>query len=270
MLSLTNKLTIMSTSSKSRRNWTQNELIAAFNLYCKISFGSIHHRNPKIIELANLIRRTPSAVALKLSNFASFDPELKARGIKGLRNASKKDAEIFDQFYENRENLAFNSEIVRAEFEEKTLEEKHIQELPELENYKGEEKLRYIKTRVNQSFFRAMILANYDGKCAITGIDISQMLFASHIIPWSQNIEHRLNPSNGICLSAHFDTAFDKGLISFDNNYCLILNPILAKYELQPYYISWFKQFEGVKMKLPYKAMPGIEFLEWHREQLLK
>lgn len=259
----------MTTSKNLRKNWTQNELIAAFNLYCKIPFGSIHHRNSRIVELANLIHRTPSAVAFKLSNFASFDPELKVRGIKGLKNASKKDAEIFDRFYENREDLAFESEIVLAGFEEKTVEEKHRKDLPDLESLKGEEKQRYVKTRVNQNFFRAMILSNYEGKCAITRIDISQMLFASHIVPWSQNIENRLNPANGICLSAHFDTAFDKGLISFDNNYRLLLNPILKDNQLKAYYTNWFKQFEGVELKLPYKAKPGLEFLKWHREEYL-
>lgn len=259
----------MTTSNSVHKNWTNKELIAAFNLYCKIPFGSIHHGNPRIVELANLIHRSPNAVALKLSNFASFDPELQARGIRGLKHASKKDAKIFDRFYENRENLAFESEIVLAGFEEKTVEEKHRQELPELENYKGEEKQRYVKTRVNQGFFRAMILANYDGKCAITGIDISQMLFASHIIPWSESAEHRLNPSNGICLSAHFDTAFDKGLISFDKNFRLILNPVLKENQSKPYFFKWFERFEGVALKHPYKAKPGLEFLEWHKKKYL-
>ncbi len=258
----------MSSSTPLRRNWTQKELIAAFNLYCKIPFGSIHHRNPKLIELANLIHRTPGAVAFKLSNFASFDPELKARGIKGLKNASKKDAEIFEQFYSDREGLAFESEKVRAEFEEKTVEEKLRTELPELDNFAGEEKQRYVKTRVNQHFFRAMILANYDGKCAITGIDIPQMIFASHIIPWSKSTEHRLNPANGICLSAHFDAAFDKGLISFDSDYKLVLNQSLTENQEKPYYINWFKQFEGKTLNLPFKAKPELEFLEWHRKEL--
>lgn len=258
----------MGTSLQPRRIWTQKELIAAFNLYCKISFGSIHHRNPKIISLSEIIKRTPSAVTFKLSNFASFDPELKARGIKGLKNASKKDGEIFEQFYENREKLAFESEIALAEFEEKTVEEKHRQELPELESYVGKEKQRYVKTRINQSFFRAMILANYNGKCAITGIDIPQMIFASHIIPWSKNKEHRLNPSNGICLSAHFDAAFDKGLISFDNNYHLIINPVLVENQTKSYFSNWFKQFEGIELNLPHKAKPDLEFLAWHKETM--
>lgn len=251
--------------NKMRRNWNDQELVVAFNLYCKIPFGTIHHRNAKIIELANLINRTPNAVALKLSNFASFDPELQARGIRGLQNASKKDAEIFDRFYFDRETLAFESEIQRASFENRTIEEKY--KITDLGDLKGEEKQRYVKTRVNQHFFREMILANYDGKCAITGIDISQMLFASHIIPWSESEKLRLNPANGICLSAHFDTAFDKGLISFDNDYHLVINQMLNENQKKNYFFQWFKQFEGINLNVPYKAKPKLEFLEWHRNR---
>ncbi|MCU1296533.1 MAG: restriction endonuclease [Acidobacteriaceae bacterium] len=54
-----------------RHDWTREELIVAFNLYCKIPFGRIHIRNPQVIELARLIGRTPSAVSWKLANFAS-------------------------------------------------------------------------------------------------------------------------------------------------------------------------------------------------------
>src|SRR5271155_4885876 len=57
-----------------RRDWTREELIVAFNLYCKIPFGRIHIRNPLIIELAKAIGRTPSAVSWKLANFARLDP----------------------------------------------------------------------------------------------------------------------------------------------------------------------------------------------------
>jgi hypothetical protein len=57
-----------------RRFWTRNELIVAFNLYCKMRFGQLHRRNPQVIQLANQLGRTPSAVAMKLCNFAAFDP----------------------------------------------------------------------------------------------------------------------------------------------------------------------------------------------------
>ena len=50
--------------------------------------------------MANLIGRSPGAVAFKLGNFGSFDPELKKRGIGGLPNTSKLDKEIWDEFLE--------------------------------------------------------------------------------------------------------------------------------------------------------------------------
>jgi putative restriction endonuclease len=40
-----------------RRDWTREDLIVAFNLYCKIPFGQIHIRNPQVIELAKAIGR---------------------------------------------------------------------------------------------------------------------------------------------------------------------------------------------------------------------
>lgn len=74
--------------------WTREELILAFNLYCKLPFGKMHKGNPEIIHLASLIGRTNSSVALKLGNLASLDPSLQARGIKGAQNTSKLDKEI--------------------------------------------------------------------------------------------------------------------------------------------------------------------------------
>jgi putative restriction endonuclease len=62
-----------------RRDWTREELIVAFNLYCRIPFGRIHIRNPLVIELAKAIGRTPSAVSRKIANFARLDPALQKR-----------------------------------------------------------------------------------------------------------------------------------------------------------------------------------------------
>ena len=81
--------------------WTKEELKLAINLYCKLPFGRLHKLNPEVIHVAKLIGRTPSSVAYKLVNFASLDPSLKARGIKGASNASKLDAEIWNEFFEN-------------------------------------------------------------------------------------------------------------------------------------------------------------------------
>lgn len=60
----------------------------------------------------------------------------------------------------------------------------------------GEDKISLTKQRKGQDYFRRMILANYGGRCALTGIDIPQLLLASHIIPWADKShkKDRLNP----------------------------------------------------------------------------
>ena len=83
-------------------------------------------------------------------------------------------------------------------------------------------------------------MVNYLSKCAITGIDIPDLLFASHIIPWSKNEDERLNPENGICLSALYDRAFDKGYISINDRFEVLISPILKKKQKENYYEKYF------------------------------
>ena len=182
-----------------RRNWTREELILAFNLYCKLPFGSLHSRNPRIIVLSKIIERTPNAVALKLTNFASFDPYLQSRGIKGMKNAGKMDKEVWNEFANNWEDLIFESENILAKFQGKNKILSDTESIS-IDNLDGEDKYREIKTRVNQRFFRQVILNNYSCRCAICNINIPDLLIAGHIIPWSANKKERLNPQNGICL----------------------------------------------------------------------
>jgi len=72
-------------------NWNHDQLLVAFNLYCQMLFGKMHSRNPEIIRLATLIGRTPSALAMKLTNIARLDPAITSIGRKGLNGASAAD-----------------------------------------------------------------------------------------------------------------------------------------------------------------------------------
>ncbi|PCH61796.1 MAG: hypothetical protein COC19_04245 [SAR86 cluster bacterium] len=58
------------------RNWVREEVWAALVLYLKTEFGRIHKGNPEIIALSQKIYRTPSSVALKMSNLAALDQTL--------------------------------------------------------------------------------------------------------------------------------------------------------------------------------------------------
>lgn len=135
----------------------------------------------------------------------------------------------------------------------------------------GEDRVSLTKQRRGQEYFRRMILRNYGSRCAITGIDIPQLLLASHIIPWAEKLhkQDRLNPSNGICLSALYDKAFDQGLITISpDDYTVCLSPVLREHETQAYFDKHFGNIAGQKITMPTAYLPDRDFLAYHREHV--
>jgi putative restriction endonuclease len=253
-----------------RNLWSKEELILAFNLYLKIPFGKMHSTNKDIIHLANLIGRTPNSIALRLVNFASVDPALKARGIKGMDGGIKIVQPIWDEFFGNQESLIFLSEQILAKKENTSIENKYKEILSDLKDLKGESIMREVKTRVNQSVFRQMVLTNYATKCAITGIDIPELLLASHIIPWSKNEKERLNPENGICFSPLYDKAFDKGYIGISENYKVIISNTLKKKKETIFFKKHFEIIDNLRINEPLKYLPKREFLQFHLDTVFQ
>ena len=244
--------------------WTREELILTFNLYLKIPFGKISSRNSEVQALARLLGRTDNSIALRLTNFAACDPYLVQRGIKGMVGGLNQVIPIWNEFADNRDALLFESERILAEMQYGSLEKKYPYIYKDLSNLQGESKIREVKTRVNQNVFRKIVLTNYNHQCALSGIDVEELLIASHIMPWSVNKEERLNPANGICLSALYDKAFDQGLISFDMKYNLVLSKRLKKNVGKEYYNKYFGNIEGQQLRMPNKFLPEKRFLEWH------
>jgi putative restriction endonuclease len=249
--------------------WNIEELILAVNLYCKLPFGRLHRLNPEVIHLANLIGRTPSSIAYKLVNFASLDPSLKSRGIKGASNASKLDAEIWNEFFNNWDILPFESEKLLANFEHTSVEQlNHIQEfeLPK----EGKMREQVVKVRVNQSFFRSSILASYNNTCCITGIQQPEFLIAGHIKPWSIDEKNRLNPQNGIAINALHDKAFETGLMTITPDFKIKISPTLFKQKKSKSIEEYFLKLDNQDIILPSRFLPDIEFLKYHNEVRFK
>lgn len=253
-----------------RRNWTKDELILTFALYLRLPFGKMHHNNIDVINLSKLINRTPGAIAMRLGNFASLDPYHQQRGIKGLTGGTSVCQPIWDEFFENKETLFFESERILAELEHKTIESKFESLLENTKLLKGEAKVREVKTRVNQYVFRQIVLLNYSNKCAITGIQLPELLIASHIIPWSIDDKNRLNPMNGLCLNALHDKAFDSGLIAIrPEDYTIVLSDRLKqKKMINSAFESNFIAYENKSILLPDKFLPQPEFLDWHLKNI--
>jgi putative restriction endonuclease len=247
-----------------RRDWTREELIVAFNLYCRIPFGRIHIRNPLIIELAKAIGRTPSAVSWKLANFARLDPALKRRNIVGATHGGQAEVNIWNEFNNNWEGLAFESERLLENMTGRTPEAvEDIQAFPE-----GRTRETLVRTRINQGFFRAAVLAAYGSRCCITGLSISQLLNASHIVPWVVDVKNRTNPRNGLCLSAIHDRAFDCGLLTVTPDLKIKISPKLKVKAADATVQELFWRFEDSSISIPRRFAPDETFLRYHNESV--
>lgn len=250
-----------------RRLWTRNEFMVVFNLYLKTPFGKMYSTNPDVVRLADLIGRSANSVALRLVNFAACDPILRQRGIKGMEGGIKQCQPYWDEFFADKDKFIFESEQILARYQKTSLKSKYKKTLLDIsDDLTGEDKERVVKTRVNQNVFRAIILANYNSTCALSGIDIPELLVASHIMPWADDKEERLNPENGICLSSLYDKAFDQGLITFSDDYKTILSSKIKANVGKTYYADFFEPIDGKQLLTPEKYFPNKRFLEYHRD----
>jgi putative restriction endonuclease len=252
-----------------QRLWTKEELILAINLYCKLPFGKLHRNNPEIVKLAAIIGRTPNSIAFKLVNFASLDPSLQARGIKGASNVSNLDREIWNEFYNNWNLLPYESEKLKAAKFRSTIEKENQIDENELPK-EGKEREQVVKVRVNQHFFRQCILASYKYSCCITGIQQPELLIASHIRPWGIDEKNRLNPRNGIAINALHDKAFEHGYLTITPEYIINVSSILLKQSQNASISDNFTKFHKAEMHLPSRFLPDGEFLKYHNQERFK
>ena len=252
------------------KNWTREELLVAIKVYCALAFGQFHSKHPKIIEVSQALGRTPSSLAMKLCNFASLDPTMAGKGLKG---ASKADKEMISALLEAPEAVILDSELAYQNLViNHSLTGHHQLSTAEFvyNSVENTEQVATVKVRTVQAFFRKMIISSYQYHCAVCRLNVPELLIASHIIPWSVNEKLRVMPTNGISMCALHDRAFDRGLISFDAKYHMLISPKL--HECQPNEAKkiLLLNYEHQKMKLPFRFYPDNQSLKWHRENVFQ
>ena len=246
-------------------NWTRPETLAALHVYFQLPFGQLHRTQPKIKQLADWIGRTANSVALKLVNFASLDPQVIASGRKGMGNASSLDKTIWQEL-----QVSFDPVALEAAAEYEKLATGHgidpdkelIDELEAFEE--GKTKTANVQVRVNQARFRKAVLTSYDATCCISGLRHEKLVIASHIVPWSQDTKNRLNPQNGLCLSALHDRAYDQGLITVMPDFTVRVSKALKASKPDKYMAMSLVTIDGMAITLPERFRPAPEFLTFH------
>lgn len=251
--------------------------MVALNIYHKLTFGQFHARQKVVIAVAEKLGRTSDSVAMKLSNFASLDPALKMRGIKGLEGASKLDNVMWNEFHADlNETVPASEAALRTLFE--TDEESELEVVPKV-GIRVSKRLpngptdatANVKVRRGQEFFRDAVLNNFGGRCGVTGLSVRELLVASHILPWGTHAAERLNVRNGLCLSRLHDAAFDRGLITFDERLRLRLSPRLEFDLTQRCVAENFAAYSGETLTIPDDAaLPEPAFLKHHRTRIFQ
>ncbi|MCC9073252.1 HNH endonuclease [Flavobacterium sp. F-65] len=150
-----------------------------------------------------------------------------------------------------------NSFIAIQEEAKKIIERKPINS-----KHKETERLSQVKTRIYQDVLKKYLSENYENCCALCEIDQPELLVASHIIPWSVDKEKRLDLSNCILLCNFHDKLFDKGFISLDEKFRVIISKKLSK--------NVAKLLKDTVFKKPNEDCPNQEYLNLHREEIYR
>ena len=258
--------------------WTRAELLAALHLYLQLPFGQLHRGQPRIVQLAAWLGRTPSSVAMKLVNIASLDPAITGTGRAGLTKASNLDRDVWAELTASWSAVAQQAaaayEALAAQEGLTPIEADRIAstELPDVEGQIAAatttEREALVKVRINQVRFRRWVLASYGGRCCVTGLQEPRLLLASHIVPWSESPANRMNPRNGLCLSPLYDRAFDQGLITITPGTLKIrVGQSLRDAVADKYIQLSLVALDGVPIRPPERFLPDDELLAWHQRQ---
>ena len=252
-----------------RTNWTRQQLLVAFALYCRMPFGKISARHPDIIRVAAAIGRTPAALSMKMGNIASLDPAITSTGRRGLSQAAASDRAMWEEMNSDWERFAVECEqaLLAADALSASSDGSVIPDYDDLPI--GANRVITATTRIGQQFFRSAVLSAYNGQCCITGLAIPQLLIASHIVPWRHDAANRTNPQNGLLLSALHDRAFDAGLLTINDDMTVRVSSKQTALAGE-FFATAIGYYDGRPIALPEKFAPHQDFLSYHREHIFK
>lgn len=251
------------------QKWTHEETCMAFALYFLIGPSKADGHNPDVQALARALGRTPGAVALKLANIAAFDVNRTAQGRVGMAHGSKLDAAMWEEYEREGEPfLDYALDLlghaghgkVAIEFDSLASAERGLEHLPQ-----STERRALVRQRVNQSYFRDMLLEVYHKRCCLTGIAVPELLVASHIKPWAacESAADRLTARNGLLLDALHDRAFDRGLMTIDKN---LRMRISSRVKHTAENDRWLWAYDGERITVPAGCRPAPEFITYHND----
>lgn len=128
-------------------------------------------------------------------------------------------------------------------------------------SFRVEDSVVQAKTRGPfQEHFRQVLMDHYDGRCALCDIRLERLLVAAHIVPWSADPDHRLNPRNGILLCRTHHVLLDEGIVRVHAD--LSVEVKTPKDELGEDLTKILDQRTASTLRRPGRASPDPELLD--------
>lgn len=255
----------MLTSTPPRKSvWSREDIIVAYALYCIIPLNKINPKNEIIQQVAENRNKSAASMTMRMRNFQYIDPNITGERKKGLSHTAKADKEIFKEFQNDWGELSYAAETITGFNLFDTVSEKGASKLSSLND----------RNKVNRqrAFFRSSVLAAYDNKCCITGVNILTFLRASHIKPFEvcRTASEKTDPHNGLLLNTFHDVAFDKGLITVAKDYTIRVSEAVKKHSENDFIKQQLVELEGTSIAKSKTFLPAPEFLEYHNDVIFK
>jgi len=245
-----------------RNSYTEEQVILIIDLYTRTPTSQVKDSNPDIIALCDFFNAhgynsVVSGIRNKMENLKSVDPEYVSEGRVGRTKIRKGFKDLWLSELDN----GFSDLDARVEL----AIEKIRHHLPD-----GGQQIITWKHRVGQAAYRERVLAAFDNSCCISGISTPELIQACHIKPFKvcerEGLnEQKMDVRNGLCMSLLHHKAFDRGLIGIDEEHRVMISPCwedLAEDD------SFFRPFEGKRIKETPRTIIGEEYLEYHRENI--
>ena len=251
-----------------RQSWTHDQLLATFYLYLQLKPSEIQSASTAVSVFAQHLGKPQQAIAAKLRTLTQLDPVLARQSIKASDNVTALDESVWGEFQKNWTATTLTAreayEAVVGTYQEAAGTNQVSAADASYLFQEGLTRETLVQVRKNQYVFRKAILSSYDTTCCISGIRNEKLLIASHIVPWSFDTENRLNPANGLCLSALHDRAYDQGLITVLPDYSIRVSADFAPQKNNSFLSEALFRHEGKSIRLPGRFHPAPAFLKAH------
>ena len=251
-----------------KENWTREETIIAFSLYCKLPFRDSTRDSRLVEEYAAILKRTPASVILKIGDLGRLDSGLKGYSNTGPVRGLKLDREIWSEFLQNPMQFVYNGEKLIARVTGRSIED--VAEIDEDNLPKGCSHKDSLRTKIGFGFFRKVVLSSYNSTCCVSGVRNPLLVEACHITEWDDDENKIVDPRNGLCLNYLMHKAYDRKLISVSPDYKICVSDAMIESAMREDFRKYVTSINNRRILMPDRFRPSREMLALHYEEFKK